>query len=55
MRPNSPDGQDLSVELEETSACVDEIKGEHAVEAEQLSKQVVGISNALADLGMLPI
>jgi hypothetical protein len=50
-----PDERDLSAELEETRTCVDEIKGERAAEAEQLSQLVVGISNALVDLGMLPI
>jgi hypothetical protein len=50
-----PDGRDLSVELEETRACVDGINGEHAAEAERLSQLVMGISNALVDLGMLPV
>jgi hypothetical protein len=50
-----PDRQDLSAELEETPARVDGIKGEHSVEAEQLSQPVMGISNALVDLGRLPI
>jgi hypothetical protein len=50
-----PDGWNMLAELEETRAHVDEIKGEHAAEAEQLSQLVVGISNALVDLGMLPV
>jgi hypothetical protein len=50
-----PDGWDMSAELEETRACVDEIKGERAAKANQLSQLVVGISNALVDLGMLPV
>jgi hypothetical protein len=43
------------VELEGIHARVDRIGGEHATEARQLSQLVVEISNALADLGMLPI
>jgi hypothetical protein len=31
-----PNGHDLSAELEETHVHVDEINGEHAVEAERL-------------------
>jgi hypothetical protein len=50
-----PNGHDLSAELEETHVHVDEINGEHAVEAERLSQLVVGISNTLVNLGMLPI
>jgi hypothetical protein len=50
-----PNRWDLSVEIEETRASVDGIMGETASEAEQLSQLVVGISNALVDLGMLPI
>jgi hypothetical protein len=34
---------------------VDEIEGEHVTEAEQLSQLVMEISNALVELGMLPI
>jgi hypothetical protein len=45
----------MSAELEETRARVDEIKGECAVKAKQLKQLVVGISNALVDLGMLHI
>jgi hypothetical protein len=44
----------MSVELEETRSHVDEIKGEHTAEVEQLLQLVVGISNAVVDLGMLP-
>jgi hypothetical protein len=46
------DGRDLLVELEGIHASMDEIEGECAVEAGQL---VMGIFNALANLGMLPI
>jgi hypothetical protein len=46
---------DLTTELEEIRACVDGIMGERATEAGQLSQLVMGISNALVDLGMLPI
>jgi hypothetical protein len=49
------DRQDLSVELEEIRARVDEIKGECAAEAGQLSQLVVEISNALVNIGMLPV
>jgi hypothetical protein len=49
------DGQDLSMELEEIRVHVDGIASERAVEAEQLSQLVVGISNALVDLGVLPV
>jgi hypothetical protein len=45
--------RDLLAELEEIHARVDEIEGERAVEAGQLSQLVMEISNALADLGML--
>jgi hypothetical protein len=48
-------GWDLSAELEGIHACVDRIEVERAIEAKQLSWLVVEISNALADLGMLPI
>jgi hypothetical protein len=34
---------------------MDEIEGECAAEAGQLSQLVMGISNALANLGMLPV
>jgi hypothetical protein len=49
------DGWDLLVELEGIRACVDGIKGECAAEAGLLPQLVVGISDALADLAMLPI
>jgi hypothetical protein len=42
-------------ELDKTPARVDRIDGEHATEADQLSQLVVEISNALVDLGMLPV
>jgi hypothetical protein len=48
------DGWDL-LELEGIRACVDGIKGECATEAGLLPQLVVGISDALADLAMLPI
>jgi hypothetical protein len=49
------DGWDLLMELEGIRARVDGIGGERAVEAGQLSQLVMEISNAPADLGMLPI
>jgi hypothetical protein len=49
------DGWDLSAELDKTRARVDRINGEHATEAERLSHLVMEISNALVNLGMLPV
>jgi hypothetical protein len=49
------DGRDLSVELDKARASMDRINGKRAAEAERLSQLVVEISNALVDLGMLPI
>jgi hypothetical protein len=49
------DGQDLSGELEELHARVTGVKDEHAVEAGELSALAVEASNAVVDLGMLPI
>jgi hypothetical protein len=43
------------VELEGICARVDGIGGECVTENEQLSQLVVGISNTLADPGMLPV
>jgi hypothetical protein len=48
-------GRDLSVKQGKIHARVDRINDELAAEAGQLSQQVIGISNALVDLGMLPI
>jgi hypothetical protein len=50
-----PNGRVLSMELGQTCTHVDRINGERATEAGQLSQLVVGISNALVDLGMLPV
>jgi hypothetical protein len=50
-----PDGRDLSVELDKTHTCFDRINDEHAAEVGLLSQLVMGISNALVDLGMMPI
>jgi hypothetical protein len=47
--------QDLLVEVEEIHACVAGIKDKRTAEARKLSMLVVGISNALVNLGMLPI
>jgi hypothetical protein len=55
MQPASPRWVRPAAEPEETRMCVDGIKGERTAEAEQLSQLVVGISNALVDLGMLPV
>jgi hypothetical protein len=50
-----PDGQDLSAELDGTHTRMDRINGERAAEARRLSQLVVGISDALVNLGMLPV
>jgi hypothetical protein len=50
-----PRERDLSVELEETRVCVDEINSECTIEDGQLSQLVMRISNTLVDLGKLPI
>jgi hypothetical protein len=52
---HSINGQDLSMELEELRARVAGVEDECAVEAGKLSRLVVEISNALVDLGTLPI
>jgi hypothetical protein len=49
------DRRDLSVELGEIRAPVVRIEVERAAEVGQLSQLVMEISNALVDLGMLPI
>jgi hypothetical protein len=45
----------LSTELDQAHALTDGITNKRIVEAMRLSQCVVGISNALADLGMLPV
>jgi hypothetical protein len=52
---HSFDGWDLSAEQGELHTHVAEVEDEHIVEAKKLSMLVVGISNALVNLGMLPI
>jgi hypothetical protein len=47
--------RDLSAELEELQACMDGVEDERATEVGKLSMLVVGISNALVNLRMLPI
>jgi class 3 adenylate cyclase len=49
------DRRDLPIELKEIRACVDGNERERASEVGQLSQLVMGISNALVDLGMVPI
>jgi hypothetical protein len=49
------DGRDLLAELEKLHRCVAGVEDKHATKAGKLSTLVVGISNALVDLGMLPI
>jgi hypothetical protein len=43
------------VELEKLHECVARVEDECAVEAVQLSRSVMEISNALVDVGVLPI
>jgi hypothetical protein len=50
-----PDRQNRSAELDKIHAHMDRINSERATEAERLLQLVVGISNALVDLGVLPI
>jgi hypothetical protein len=50
---HSSDGWDLSTELDQARALEDGIIDERATKAMQLSQHIVGISNALADVGML--
>jgi hypothetical protein len=47
--------RDLSTELEELQACMDGVEDERATKVGKLSMLVVGISNALVNLQMLPI
>jgi hypothetical protein len=47
--------RDLSMELEELQACMDGVEDERTTEVGKLSMLVVGISNALVNLRMLPI
>jgi chemotaxis protein histidine kinase CheA len=49
------DGRNLSAELENLYERVAEVEDECATKAEQLSRSVREISDALVDLGMLPI
>jgi hypothetical protein len=48
-------GWDLSAELDEICARMARIDNECTAEAKKLSMLVMGISNALVDLGKLPI
>jgi hypothetical protein len=43
------------VELDKAHALMDGITNERATEVMRLSHHVMGISNALVDLGMLPV
>jgi hypothetical protein len=52
---HSFDGWDLPVDLEELHVSMAGVVDECTVEAGKLSMLVVGISNALVDLWMLPI
>jgi hypothetical protein len=52
---HSFDGRDLPTELEDVHARVARVEDECIVEARELSRLVMEISNALVDLGMLSI
>jgi hypothetical protein len=52
---NSFDGRDLSVEVEDLRVHVARVEDERAAKAMDLSTLFVDASNALVDLGMLPI
>jgi hypothetical protein len=52
---HSFDRRDLSTELEEFHARMAAVEDERAIEARDLSVLVIEASNALVDLGMLPI
>jgi hypothetical protein len=52
---HSFDKRDLSVELEEIRVRVVEVEDECATEAREMSQFILEISNALVDIGMLPI
>jgi hypothetical protein len=49
------DGRDMPAKLEELRTRVSGVEDEHATEATKLSTLVVGMSNALVDLGTLSI
>jgi hypothetical protein len=49
------DGRDLSAEMGKLRDCVAGVEEEHVVEAVQLSRSVMEISDALVDLGVFPI
>jgi hypothetical protein len=49
------DGRDLLAELEKLRARVTGVEDERAAKARKLSSLVMGTSNALVDLGALPI
>jgi hypothetical protein len=52
---HSSDGRDLPVELDKACTIADGITDERTTEARQLSQHIMGISNVLVDLGMLPV
>jgi hypothetical protein len=51
---HSSDGWDLLVELDKAHALANGITDACAVEAMRQSQRVMGFSNAMVDLGMLP-
>jgi hypothetical protein len=50
-----PDGKDLPLELGKLRERVAEAEDDHTVEAEQLSRSTMEISNTLVNLNVLPI
>jgi hypothetical protein len=52
---HSSDGWDLPSELDKACTIADGITDERTTEARQLSQHIMGISNVLVDLGMLPV
>jgi hypothetical protein len=50
-----PDGRDLPLELGKLRERVAEVEDDHTVEAEQLSRSTMEISNTLVNLNVLPI
>jgi hypothetical protein len=50
-----PDGRGLSAELGQTYTHMDRINDKCAAKAGRLLQKVMGISNTLVDLGLLPV
>jgi hypothetical protein len=52
---NPPDGRNLQLKLGKLRVCIAGAEDDHAIEAEQLSRSVREIFDALVDLNVLPI